>query len=89
MHNIKGYTPEEMNQRARNFIGKTIRTTYGTTGIVRDAWAEGGTLWLDVKASNGILFVTTNDYATIVTLGDYSQPDINPGNRGELIEDED
>lgn len=91
MHYIPQPTQTEIIERAKRFVGKYVRaTTYPdqiwevkhayplTDGVIRLSLRslDGGTLWM-----------SDNEHATIVSMGDYSPTyEINPLNRGELIE---
>ena len=86
MHYIQQNT--DLEQRAKNFVGKTVRDTSGNVGIVINAWPVRGRIGLDVEQENGVVFITTNEYATIVSLGDYGPQYMkNPNNPGELEEE--
>ncbi len=84
MHYIQQNT--DLEERAKNFVGKTVRDTFNRVGVVQQAYARESLIVLSVLGTKDHWF-SDHEHATIVSLGDYSQPGAPPSlTNGELEE---
>lgn len=56
---------EELNTKAKTYVGRTVTTTTGRTGVVQRAYVRDRLVQIVAKDSQGFEFHTTEEDSTI------------------------